>query len=122
MTKVLDYVANLPHIMEFTRIRVLESTFALIRKGISNVIEYNEVRWEFPLNDSQIQTYMRKFVIFASLWGIGGSMNLQTRTKFGNSLGDFTSVPLPNISAAPLIDYEIRIEDQEWHLWKKKVP
>ena len=82
MTKVLDYVANLPHIMEFTRIRVLESTFALIRKGISNVIEYNEVRWEFPLNDSQIQTYMRKFVIFASLWGIGGSMNLQTRTKF----------------------------------------
>jgi dynein heavy chain 1, cytosolic len=65
---------------------------------------------------------MRKFVIFASLWGIGGSMNLQTRTNFGNSLGDYTSVTMPNINQAPLIDYEIRIEDQEWHLWKKKVP
>ena len=49
-------------------------------------------------------------------------MNLQTRTNFGNSLGDYTSVTMPNINQAPLIDYEIRIEDQEWHLWKKKVP
>jgi dynein heavy chain 1 len=66
---------------------------------------------------------MRKFVIFATLWGIGGSMNLQTRTNFGNRLGDFTAVAMPLISqSTPLIDYEIRIEDQEWHLWKKKVP
>lgn len=50
-------------------------------------------------------------------------MNLQTRTNFGNRLGDFTAVAMPLISqSTPLIDYEIRIEDQEWHLWKKKVP
>jgi len=49
-------------------------------------------------------------------------MNLQTRTKFGNRLGEFTNVPLPSTTQYPLIDYEIRIEDQEWHLWKKKVP
>jgi len=42
MNKVLDYSGTLPHVMEFTRIRVLESTFALIRKGISNIIDYNE--------------------------------------------------------------------------------
>lgn len=52
MTKVLDYAQTLNHVMDFTRIRVLESTFALIRKAISNIIEYNEVRAEFPLNDS----------------------------------------------------------------------
>jgi dynein heavy chain 1 len=52
MTKVLDYAASLPHIMDFTRIRVLESTFALIRKGISNVIDFNESRSEFPLSDT----------------------------------------------------------------------
>ena len=34
MTNVLDYAASISHIMDFTRIRVLESTFALIRKGI----------------------------------------------------------------------------------------
>ena len=39
-------------------------------------------------------------------------MNLQTRTNFGNRLGDYTAVAMPLISqATPLIDYEIRIED-----------
>jgi dynein heavy chain 1, cytosolic len=42
MTKVLDFASTLPHVMEFTRIRVLESTFALVRKGITNIIEYND--------------------------------------------------------------------------------
>ena len=122
MTKVLDYAATLPHVMEFTRIRVLESTFALIRKAISNVIEFNEARQDFNLTDVQIETFMQKYVIFAAQWGIGGSMNLQTRTNFGNRLSEFTSVSLPSIAQYPLIDFEIRIEDQEWHLWKKKVP
>lgn len=90
MTKTLDYAASLPHIMDFTRIRVLESTFALIRKAISNVIDYNESHPDFELNENQTQAYMKKFVIFASLWGIGGSMNLQQRTTFGNRLQDFT--------------------------------
>jgi len=43
ITKALDFAFTLPHIMEFTRIRCLESMFALIRKGISNVLDYNEV-------------------------------------------------------------------------------
>jgi len=123
MTKVLDYAASLPHVMDFTRIRVLESTFALVRKGISNVIEYNESKPDFHLGEVQMETYMQKYVIFATLWGIGGSMNLQTRTNFGNKLIDFTDVLLPICNQAnPLIDYEIKIDDQQWHLWKKKVP
>ena len=96
MTKVLDYSANIPHVMEFTRIRVLEATFALIRKGISNVIDYNDSHQDFNLNESQLEKFMQKHVIFATLWGIGGSMNLRTRTNFGNKLGDFTSVTLPS--------------------------
>ena len=122
MTKVLDFASTLSHVMDFTRIRVLESTFALIRKAISNIIEFNEARQDFHLTDVQIENYMQKFVIFATLWGIGGSMNLQTRTNFGNRLNEFTSVPLPPTNQYPLIDFEIRIDDQEWHLWKKKVP
>ena len=39
-------------------------------------------------------------------------MNLQTRTNFGNRLGDFTTVAMPLITQQnPLIDFEIRIED-----------
>jgi len=51
MTKVLDFASTLPHIMEFTRIRVLESTFALVRKGISNIIDYNEMKQDFQLGE-----------------------------------------------------------------------
>lgn len=42
----------MPHIMEFTKIRCLESFFALVRRGISNVIEYNENHSDFPLKDN----------------------------------------------------------------------
>jgi dynein heavy chain 1 len=58
MTKVLDFAATLPHIMDFTRIRVLESTFALVRKAISNVIEYNDSHQDFNLSEAQTETYM----------------------------------------------------------------
>jgi hypothetical protein len=53
---------------------------------------------------------MNKFVVFACVWGIGGSMNLRTRTSFGDKLGEFSSVPMP-MANYPLLDYEIRIED-----------
>ncbi len=54
---------------------------------------------------------MQKYVIFATIWGIGGSMNLQTRTNFGNRLSEFTNVPMPSTHQFPLIDYEIKIDD-----------
>jgi dynein heavy chain 1 len=62
--------------MEFTRIRVLEAFFCLMRKGISNVIQYNDDHSDFPLEAGQVGSYMKKWVVFCALWGIGGSMNL----------------------------------------------
>jgi len=55
---------------------------------------------------------MQKWVIFSCIWGIGGSMDLATRTAFSNKLSEFTTVPLPNTSMGDsLIDYEISLED-----------
>jgi len=55
---------------------------------------------------------MTKWVIFAAIWGIGGSMNLHTRTTFSNKLVDFSDVETPSLSGgANLIDYEIRLSD-----------
>ena len=28
---------------------------------------------------------------------------------------------MPSTVQYPLLDYKVRLEDQEWHLWKKKV-
>lgn len=50
-------------------------------------------------------------------------MNLATRTQFSNLLVDFTDVSCPSITPqAALIDYEIRMADQKWYLWKESVP
>ncbi len=51
VTKALDYSMTLQHVMEFTRIRCLEAMFALIRKGITNVLDFNESRPDFHLTD-----------------------------------------------------------------------
>ena len=76
ITRVLELAGSQPHIMEFTRIRVLEAFFCLMRKGISNVIQYNDDHSDFPLEAGQVGSYMKKWVVFSALWGIGGSMNL----------------------------------------------
>lgn len=91
--------------------RTLEAMFSLIRKGIENIIEYNDSS-DFPLDNQQIANFMTKWVLFSAVWGIGGSMNLQTRTNFSNRLVDFTSIETPHItSSLALIDYEIRLSD-----------
>lgn len=55
---------------------------------------------------------MTKYTVFASIWGIGGSMNLETRTNFSNEIANFTDVETPMISGgANMIDYEIRLDD-----------
>ena len=51
--KALDEVEKYPHVMEFTKIRVVESMFALLRKGTTNILDYNEENSEFPLDDDK---------------------------------------------------------------------
>jgi len=68
---------GMKHVMEFTLIRAIEATFALIRKGVTNVIEYNESHAENPMDDSLLERYMRRWVLIAFSWGLGGSLNLQ---------------------------------------------
>jgi len=52
MTTTLDYASTLTHVMDFTRMTVLESFFALMRRGITNVIDYNENHSDFPLEQA----------------------------------------------------------------------
>ena len=65
---------------------------------------------------------MTKWLAMSIMWGIGGSLNLREREKFSDFLIDQVDFPMPVKGGSPLLDYEVRIEDQSWHLWKKKVP
>lgn len=96
-SRAFAYASQQEHVMLFTRMRTMEALFSLTRKGIENIIEYNEGT-DFPLDDSQVAGFMAKWAVFATIWGIGGSMNLRTRTKFSNALADFTDVEMPAIN------------------------
>ena len=45
----VELALGFKHVMEFTKVRVLEAAFALIRKGISNVLEFNEMHSDLPM-------------------------------------------------------------------------
>lgn len=47
-TRALEEASRMTHVMEFTRMRTLEAMFSLIRKGIENILEYNDGS-DFPL-------------------------------------------------------------------------
>lgn len=122
VTKAVLYAESRPHIMEFSKIRVLEAFFALIRKGISNVIEYNDSHADFPMDPNHLAAYMSKWLSVAMLWGIGGSLNLREREKFSTFVQETADFEMPVGNNPPLLDYEAKIEDGSWSLWKRKVP
>jgi dynein heavy chain 1 len=102
--------------MTFTSMRVIESFFALIRKSLTNVLEYQDTHQEFPLPDSIIEKYLKNFVLLALCWGLGGSIELKLRSVFSNKLGQLIQEKgliedlLLNDQYCP-IDYEVRLED-----------
>lgn len=122
VTKAVQYAESRPHIMDFTRIRALEAMFALTRKGISNILEFNEGHPDFPMTQAQIEEYMSKWLTVALMWGVGGSLNLREREKFSSFLQTLANFEMPPVGGQPLLDYEVRIEDCSWSLWKKRVP
>ena len=113
------------HVMVFTKIRVLEAAFALIRKAISKIIEYNESHPDFPLEDLIVEKFMTKSAILAVNWGFAGDLKLNLRSTYWQDLASSVTinVELPPIGEnLTLIDYEVTIEKGEWSLWKNKVP
>ena len=48
----------------------------MVRKGINMILEYDEVHEEFPLADDVLQSFMRKYLVFAICWSFGGDMIL----------------------------------------------
>jgi hypothetical protein len=84
----MNLAAKQPHVMEFTIIRVTEALFALIRKGISNVLEYNDMHQEIPMEDEVLSKYMRKWTIQSIMWGVGGSLTLKERGVFSQAIAE----------------------------------
>ncbi|KAI4840996.1 dynein heavy chain [Plasmodium brasilianum] len=130
----LLYAKNFEHVMDYEYIRVIESTCLLLQKGINNlVVKYG--KYNNTLADNDIEKYISKWLVVSILWGIGGSLNLESREKFSMYVQSICSISLPadlltkngindmDSSNVPktLLDFEPSIEDGEWYNWKERV-
>jgi len=122
ISRALEFCGGLPHVMDYTSMRALSSTFALINKGVRAVVDYNQSHEDFPLEPDHISNYITKRLVFSILWGMGGSLDNAQRVVFSTHLSTLSTGPLPDSNGPPLVDYEVRIEDGEWSLWNKQVP
>ncbi|GAW79183.1 hypothetical protein PGO_021530 [Plasmodium gonderi] len=125
---------NFEHVMDYEYIRAIESTCLLLQKGVDNLVVKNG-KTNNTLTDNDIEKYISKWLVMSILWGIGGSLNLESREKFSKYVQSICSIPLPpDLSRSnqvddvdssngqrTLLDYEPNIEDGEWHCWKERV-
>eukprot|EP01113_Clastostelium_recurvatum_P011812 TRINITY_DN1605_c0_g1_i1.p1 TRINITY_DN1605_c0_g1~~TRINITY_DN1605_c0_g1_i1.p1 ORF type:complete len:4689 (+),score=1530.43 TRINITY_DN1605_c0_g1_i1:285-14351(+) len=122
--KVLENAQSRVHIMDFTRLRVLGAMFSLLNKGITNIVDYNNAHPDFPMSADVVNKYMTNRLLFALMWGLGGSMGLAEREAFSAFIQGIATTPVPDAPPAGpcLLDFAVNIDDGNWSLWKSKVP
>lgn len=120
--KALAYVEQQTHVMSFTRMGVLTSMSALLKGGIGKVMEHNDNPNNYPIQGDALTQLITRYLVYAVLWGFGGSMSLKQRIEFCRQLHALTSIPLPEHSAdSPLLDYYVKLETGEWDLYENKI-
>ncbi len=101
--KCLAHTATKEHIMDLTRLRVLESMFSLMNKGVNNIIEYNQTHPDFPLPIDILEKYVSNRLCYAIMWGFGGSLSLAERENFGRFIMGLATTSMPDISGPSLL-------------------
>jgi dynein heavy chain 1 len=120
----LAFALSRPHIMDTSQGRLLMTLKCAVLAGVQHVAEYNEAHADFPLGPSQVHRFAERWLVMSLIWAFGGSMDFKGRVELGKAIGSMTTVDLPPGAegGAMLVDYEVYVEDGEWHLWKDKVP
>lgn len=121
VVRCLEFATKQEHIMDFTRLRALNSLFSMINQSVRNVLEYNESHSDFPLTSDQLEAYIPKCLVYSLLWSFSGDSKLKVRSDLGDFIRSITTIPLPNSTSLPIIDYEVSVTG-EWAPWSNKVP
>ena len=119
----LDWSTRQPHIMPLSPHRALMSLFSLFKGAIAKVIDYDDNHADFPLSDKQLEAYLSRYLVFAVLWSFGGSLSLRDRLRFCDELISICppSLPLPEQMKGALLDWEVRVDSQQWEMWEDRV-
>jgi dynein heavy chain 1 len=119
--KALDFALAQEHIMDFTRLRPLNSLFSMLNQGIRNILKYNQTHPDFHMSQQQIERYITRWLIYSLLWSFVGDCKSKIRHEFGEYVRAITTIQMPPNQSVPLIDYEVTM-DGEFSPWISKVP
>ncbi|PNS18432.1 Dynein heavy chain, cytoplasmic [Sphaceloma murrayae] len=121
--KALEQARTLPHIMEFTDIRALNTLFCLVRKSCKSVIEYNGQHPEFPMEPEQVEAYITKKLVLALVWSLAGDCPLVHRKTFGDYIISQSGLELPPLGEqSSVIDFDVSLPEAQWVPWQNQVP
>jgi hypothetical protein len=55
----------------------------------------------------QLEKYLPRYLVYSLLWSFSGDSKMKYREELGKMIQKITTIPLPNTSVMPLIDYEV---------------
>ncbi|EWC45394.1 cytoplasmic dynein heavy chain [Drechslerella stenobrocha 248] len=123
ITTVLKQASNYNHIMQFTEARVLNTLFSLLNKTCRTIIEYNLQHVDFPLEDTQMESFVSKKILLTLVWSLTGDCPLVDRQAFGEFICSRTTIGLPSLSdGGSIIDYDVALPNGDWVSWQNQVP
>ena len=123
LLKALVHASVYKHIMEFTMARVLDSFFSLLVKTCRTILQYNANHSEFPLDEEQMEAFVAKKLLLATVWALVGDASLPMRKSFGDFVCSMTNTDLPTLDdSTSLIDYNVTLPQGQWVPWQSQVP
>ena len=105
--RCLQYAESLEHIMDFTRLRALNSLFSMLHQMVRNVLNYNQSHPDFPMQFEVLEQYVPRYLIYSIIWSFSGDSKLIQRGDMGDFIRSTTTIPIPS-GTIPVIDYEVR--------------
>lgn len=115
----LEFAMTQPHIMEVSIGRLLTTLNCLLVRGIATAIDYNESNSDFPMSDSNLESFASKWLLYSLAWGFGGSMAWDKRTLLSDVLLSHSTTP---VNGKNLYDLHIGTGDSHWLDWSASVP
>ncbi|KAK9719430.1 dynein heavy chain [Basidiobolus ranarum] len=123
VTKTLEHAGTLEHIMDFTRMRVINTLFSLLNKTVRNILEYNSQHPDFPMGVDHMENYISKRIVYSVIWSFSGDAKLNLRTELGEFVRGITTIDLPALAPGmSIIDFDVTLNTGEWTPWQSKVP
>jgi dynein heavy chain 1 len=123
----LAFTAQQKHIMPASVGRMLCTLNSLLIRGLTQVLEFNDVNSSFPMTDSHLEKFAVKWMMVSLVWALGGSQASDGRVALSDMLLDSCSlsVELPTGKSGAklrLMDVTVSVNDGSWIEWNTFVP